>query len=75
MKIGNIVPCPDHVNDYHLRGRRFVELYPETVRDLNMIGEVPIHRRTFAPTNEDTPNRYQSPRLVELGTAKRMGLF
>lgn len=75
MLIGRTIDPPAHVKSTELLFCKFVECYPQTQHDYNLIGSVPITKRTFAPTNQDEPCHGQSPRLVEVGWAKRVGII
>lgn len=74
MKFGNTVSCPEHVTSPELVGRKFLEVFPETVKDITLLKEVPITKRTYDPTDGDNPRQGQSPRLILMSEAKRIGL-
>jgi hypothetical protein len=85
-QVGNRnVPCPREVYDdvyFHpgakklsrpdLRHRLFVEVYPRTQREIAFYGSIAREFRCHATTY---PHMGQSPLLVEMREAKRLGII
>jgi len=74
MKIGRIVNAPDHVTELSHPGTyrsKWLEIYVTTSEcDRRELASVPRTHKTYAPS---APYQTQSPLLVELGTAVKLG--
>jgi len=68
MKTGRIVGTPSHVRDVTLLGMRWLEVFPRTPRDVWDLKQV--NGLTFGET---APRDTQSPLLVPVGEAERLG--
>lgn len=72
MKTGNIVTAPPHFLTEDPNAQ-FLEVYPTTMKDMREMQQIPVTKRTYCETLTDEPRTGQSPRLVLVEEAYRMG--
>jgi len=72
MITGKVIFAPPHITSYNLVDARWLEVFPQSMRDLRDMAEIPLENRTYCETPDDGHGG-QSPRLVLLSEARRRG--